>query len=134
MLRSHSDLFSFEDYKIRKNHQLNRLIFDTPIRYSLFELNKLNGICEVNEKSLKFFNGDVYKFDNMERSYHRSLGSLHKYGQEKPKRYYWNLFFAETQFTKFDDEYYEKELKDFFNWKCVSDFSICKIKYIDGKE
>ena len=82
LFKATQDLFRIPDecitgkYPKARYSTLLETVYNRQAFYAMFELNKLNGIKEVTHNSIKFFNGDIYYFENDERSYLYSLGSL----------------------------------------------------------
>lgn len=148
MFKTHVDLFRFDfddsaDHKIKTSgfanrqyglHDLEFLTHDNRLNFALYDLNKLNGIAEVGFDKVKFFNGDVYWFDNSERSFDASLGTLEQHGakREKVKRScYWKRFFSESLINNFDDEFYEKNIKHTMTQDSLKKNSKSKIVFSD---
>lgn len=86
------------------SHSLNLL-------YKVYGLHKLNGVKEVGVDYIDFYNGDRYLFQNCERSYFSSLGSLVTRHGDKTlqQNYYWDKFFLQCNSTGFID--FEKQIK-----------------------
>lgn len=124
MVKTTVDLFSQMSRKEIDYEYKKSLLEDPNIRRAMFMKHRLNGVADVGINHIKFFNGDVYKFQNNERGFMHSLGSLEKYkhviwnGAEDrqaeyvKRHFYWSLFFSKIEFTNFDDEYFEKALKN----------------------
>lgn len=156
MFKTHSDLFSYTEHEIKARSAPNMrgympplpgapdlknmkfLLEDERFKFALYELNKLNGIAEVTPKSIKFYNGDEYVFQNGERSFETSLGSLKKFmkidneNQVKYLHFYWKRFFNESLINNFDEDFFETEIKGKLTEKYLRNGKRTFLKFGDG--
>lgn len=110
LLFSTQDLFQLapEIREISGRNPSKPLHKDKSFIYSMFYLNKLNGICQIENNQILFFNGDKYKFMGIERSYTNSLGNYLRNGKVEKKgcegAVYWDRFFSQVNLCRFHNE------------------------------
>lgn len=145
MLKTHVDLFKISSKRSNINEvvtqyfgSVNFLLDNDKINFALYELYKLNGIAEVGYDYIKFYNGDEYIFENEERSFNRSLGTLNKLispnGEISKQHYYWKSFFNESIVSDFDEDFYQNEVKFRLNRQCFDLFNKMNFKFSDKSE
>lgn len=79
------DLFQMQQ-DIRKDQGLdywNPLSTEEKFVFSMFYLNKINGIKKVTQDRIEFFNGDIYQLIGKERAYCNCVGNYFKKSKVK---------------------------------------------------
>ena len=120
------------------------LIYNDKIQYTINELYKLNGICQIDFDGIKFFNGTEYKFRNSERSHLHSLGGVVRSGGDwtgsgrkaasMEQYYYWSLFMNRVLMSNFDEEFFKTELEDQMTEIDLTGFNDVSIKFATGDQ
>lgn len=144
LVKTTVDLFSNMSPTEIKAEYHKSLLADPHIRNSMFKKHKLNGIAEVGRNYIKFFNGDKYYFQNNERGYMHSLGTIEKYSYKNwngvedttapycKRHYYWSLFFSKIEFTNFQEKFFQKVLRNNITYKKFSNLNAINLKQSDG--
>lgn len=120
LLKTTVDLFRLLN-KSEEFQDMNLLRYRPEFLYSMYELNKMNGIKKVGFNYIEFFNEDAYVFKNFERSNEYSMGSFYKFEdkiafENRARHYYWSRFMNRTRLTQFHDIFYQRYLKEYFSF------------------
>ena len=84
---------------------------DETLMKVLFEEHHLNGVAYVTKDCIKFFNGDFYWFDNKEKRFTHSMGTLEVNSDPNSAfnsvtHFYWKRFFQKPLLNYIDNDFY----------------------------